>query len=152
MLRPGSPAPPLSLPDQHGNLVSLEQFRGKHPVVLFFYPKDDTPVCTIEVCAFRDSMEAIEGHDAVVIGVSRDGIASHQRFAARWRLPFTLLSDVEGKANQAFEVHRILGLWAGRVTYVIDKEGLIVGAFRDALNAKAHVLAALEALDRQGIE
>lgn len=142
----------MSLPDQDGSIVSLEQFRGKHHVVLFFYPKDDTPVCTIEVCAFRDSMEDIEAHDAVVIGVSRDGVESHRRFATRWRLSFTLLSDVDGKANKDFEVHKILGLWAGRVTYVINKEGQIVGAFRDALNAKAHVLSALEALEDQGIE
>ena len=149
MLRTGELAPELILPDQHGQLIDLAAVRGRKNVVLFFYPRDNSLVCTKEACAFHDAYADIQGHDAEVIGVSRDGAASHQAFADRWRLPFTLVSDTDGEVAKRFKVHAILGLVAGRVTYVIDKEGRIAAAFRHAFATTGHVEAALEALRDQ---
>jgi len=147
MLGIGTPAPELALPDQDGRTVSLARFRGSKHVVLFFYPKDDTPVCVREACAFRDAHADLEARDAVVIGVSRDGAASHRAFAQRWKLPFLLLCDTDGAAHRVFGAMGPFGLWTGRVTYVIDKAGTVRGAFRALLGAEAHVRAALEALE-----
>ena len=119
---------------------------GRKPVVLFFYPKDDTPGCTKEVCAFRDDHEEFGRLDAEVIGISSDSVESHRSFAENHDLPFTLLSDEGGKVRQLYGVPNTLGLFPGRVTYVIDREGVVRHIFSSQLAASRHVQEALEAL------
>jgi thioredoxin-dependent peroxiredoxin len=121
----GSVAPDFTLPSQTGEMVSLEDFVGEKPVVLFFYPKDDTLGCTKEVCAFRENFQEFEKLDAEVIGISSDSVDSHRGFAEKHRLPFTLLSDEGGKIRKLYEVPNTLGIFPGRVTYVLDREGIV---------------------------
>jgi peroxiredoxin Q/BCP len=147
-LAAGARAPDFSLEDQHGKRVALADFRKRKNVVLYFYPKDDTPGCTRESCAFRDQFEDFREAGAEVIGVSSDSPASHKRFAEKHSLPFTLLSDSKGEVRAAFRVPATLGLLPGRVTYVIDKEGVIRHAFSSQLNATQHVAEALKVLTR----
>ena len=130
MLEVGTKAPDFTLPDKDGKLVSLSDFAGKR-VVLYFYPKDDTPGCTRQACAFAGAYEAFRDLDAVVIGVSKDSAASHQRFAEKYGLPFVLLSDPERTAIQAYGVWQEKKLYGKvsmgvvRATYVIDRDGVI---------------------------
>ena len=130
LLTPGTPAPDFTLPDQSGNPVSLSDFRGK-TVVLYFYPKDNTPGCTRQACAFAAAYEAFRSRNAVVIGVSKDSTASHQRFAAKYDLPFVLLSDPERQAIEAYGVWQEkkmcgkVSMGVVRSTYVIDGDGVI---------------------------
>ena len=130
LLTPGTPAPDFTLPDQSGNPVRLSDFRGK-TVVLYFYPKDNTPGCTRQACAFAAAYEAFRSRNAVVIGVSKDSTASHQRFAAKYDLPFVLLSDPERQAIEAYGVWQEkkmcgkVGMGVVRSTYVIDGDGVI---------------------------
>jgi peroxiredoxin Q/BCP len=149
-LQAGDPAPEIELNDQDGDKVSLADFRGERNVVLFFYPKDETPGCIKEVCAFRDDYEAFQEIGAEVLGVSSDSEASHDRFAKHHGLPFRLLADVDGRARAAFKVPSNLGVLPGRVTYVIDKQGRIAHAFNSQTNPKRHVTEALEVLRRLG--
>ena len=117
----GSVAPDFTLPSQSGEMVRLGDFLGK-PVVLFFYPKDNTLGCTKEVCAFRDNIEEYGKLDAEVIGISSDSMESHRAFAHKHDLPFALLSDEGGKVRKLYGVPNTLGLFPGRVTYVIDEQ------------------------------
>jgi thioredoxin-dependent peroxiredoxin len=151
MLKPGSPAPEVVLHDQHGRVFRLSLLHGSKNAVLFFYPKDETAICTKEACAFRDSYEAFVASDTVVIGISDDDVASHQGFAEHWRLPFTLLSDTDGRARKAFGVDRWLGLLRGRATFVIDKQGIIRAVVNDRFSAERHVNDALAAIRDQAI-
>ncbi|HET7271163.1 MAG TPA: peroxiredoxin [Rubrobacter sp.] len=146
----GSVAPEFTLPSQSGTMVSLGDFLGKKPVVLFFYPKDDTPGCTREVCAFRDDYEQFGRLDAEVIGISSDSVASHRNFAEIHELPFTLLSDEGGKVRQLYGVPNTFGLFPGRVTYVIDRDGVVRHVFSSQLAAARHVEEALGALKAIG--
>jgi peroxiredoxin Q/BCP len=118
----GTKAPSFTTTDDQGNTVSLSDFAGKI-VVLYFYPKDDTPGCTKQAQSFRDNFEAYQGKDMVVLGVSRDDQASHQQFKEKYGLPFTLLTDVDGTLTTAYDVDG--GGYAKRVTYIIDAEGTI---------------------------
>jgi thioredoxin-dependent peroxiredoxin len=145
-LAPGARAPEFALDDQNGKHVRLADFRGQKNVVLYFYPKDDTPGCTRESCAFRDQYADFRDAGAEVLGVSGDSPESHKAFAKKHRLPFTLLSDVGGKVRAAFGVPATLGLLPGRVTYVIDKEGVIRHAFNSQFNPAKHVEEALGVL------
>ena len=130
LLTPGTPAPDFTLPDQSGNPVRLSDFRGK-TVVLYFYPKDNTPGCTRQACAFAAAYEAFRSRNAVVIGVSKDSTASHQRFAAKYDLPCVLLSDPERQAIEAYGVWQEkkmcgkVSMGVVRSTYVIDGDGVI---------------------------
>ncbi|HIK28302.1 MAG: peroxiredoxin [Oscillatoriaceae bacterium SKW80] len=143
----GDIAPDFTLPSQTGEPVSLKDFRGKKSVVLYFYPKDDTPGCTAESCAFRDSYEAFTEAGAVVIGVSADSPASHQKFAAKYNLPFILLSDTNNQLRKLYGVPAAaFGLLPGRVTYVIDKQGVVRHIFNSMMNFKAHVEESLKTL------
>ncbi len=144
----GDVAPDFTLPSQDGAMISLAQFRGKQTVVLFFYPKDETAICTKEACDFRDAYEEFVRAGAVVLGVSSDSTVSHQAFANKHRLPFTLLSDADGSLRKAFGVPNTLWVLPGRVTYVIDQEGIVRNVFKSQLDAKRHVTEAL-ALVRQ---
>jgi peroxiredoxin Q/BCP len=139
----GDHAPGFTLTSQSGQRVSLAEFRGSKAVVLFFYPQDGTPVCTKEACSFRDAYEDFVQAGAVVIGVSADSAESHRAFAGSHRLPFTLLSDVDGALRKAFGVPKTLGIMPGRVTYVIDKEGIVRHVFSSQFAADRHVAEAL---------
>ncbi|HEY9749586.1 MAG TPA: peroxiredoxin [Allocoleopsis sp.] len=142
----GTIAPDFTLPDQTGALVSLKDLIGKKNVVLYFYPKDDTPGCTKESCAFRDSYTVFQEAGAEVIGVSSDSPESHQKFAAKYQLPFTLLSDSGSQVRKLYGVPTTLGLLPGRVTYVIDRQGMVRHIFNSQLNFQAHVDEALKTL------
>jgi thioredoxin-dependent peroxiredoxin len=146
-LSAGDRAPLIQLSDQDGTPRRSDALGGK-ALVLFFYPKDDTPGCTMEACAFRDSYADLQALGAEVWGVSGDSAGSHQRFAQRHNLPFPLLVDAGNRLRQAFGVPSVLGLLPGRVTYVIDGDGVIRHVFNNLLDGPAHRREALEALRR----
>jgi peroxiredoxin Q/BCP len=143
----GDRAPLIALPDGNGIERRSDALGGK-PLVLFFYPKDDTPGCTAEACAFRDSYADLRALGAEVWGVSGDDAASHLRFAQRHNLPYPLLVDRENALRRAFGVPSVLGLLPGRVTYVMDGEGVIRHVFNNLLDGAAHRREAVEALRR----
>jgi thioredoxin-dependent peroxiredoxin len=145
-IQTGDVAPDFTLSSQTGEPVSLQDFRGNKCVVLYFYPKDDTPGCTAESCGFRDSYEAFVEAGAQVIGISGDSVNSHQQFAAKYQLPFTLLSDTGNKVRKLYGVPATLGLLPGRVTYVIDKEGTVRHIFNSQLNFQGHIEESLKTL------
>lgn len=142
----GDAAPDFALPTQSGALVRLSDFLDKQAVVLYFYPKDNTTGCTAEACAFRDSYEVFKDAGAEVIGVSADSEESHQQFAAQHRLPFVLLSDGDGDLRRRYGVPTTFGVLPGRVTYVIDKQGIVRHIFSSQINVQKHVTDALETL------
>jgi thioredoxin-dependent peroxiredoxin len=142
----GSVAPDFTLPSQSGVMVNFKDFIGTKPVVLFFYPKDDTPGCTKEACAFRDDYDQFEKLDAEVIGISSDSVESHRRFAKKHDLPFTLLSDEGRKVSRLYGVSNAFGIFPGRVTYVIDTQGVVRHIFSSQLGVEQHVEEALNAL------
>ena len=143
-LESGDPCPELEMRTHTGEQVSLADYRGEHPVVVFFYPKDGTTVCTKEACSFRDAYERFTEAGAVVIGISADSAARHRAFADKHGLPFLLVADEQGEARRAFGVPKSMGLLPGRVTYVIDREGVIRLVFSSQLAAERHVEEALE--------
>jgi thioredoxin-dependent peroxiredoxin len=147
-LRVGDVAPDFALPRSNGELVSLSDFRGRSEVVLFFYPKDRSPVCTAEACSFRDSYDMFRARGAEVIGISADSALSHERFAARFRLPFVLLSDSDGSVRRRYGVAKTLGIFPGRATYLIDRQGVIRHIFSSQFLPLQHVSSALGALER----
>ncbi|HAG57151.1 MAG TPA: thioredoxin-dependent thiol peroxidase [Ruminococcaceae bacterium] len=130
MLLEGTKAPAFTLPDQNGDPVSLSDFAGKK-VVLYFYPRDNTPGCTRQACAFAETWEEFEKQNVVVIGISKDSAASHQKFAQKYQLPFILLSDPQLQAIQAYGVWQEKKLYGKvsmgvvRSTYLIDEKGMI---------------------------
>jgi peroxiredoxin Q/BCP len=130
----GAEAPNFTVRDTNGNTVSLSDYKGK-TVILYFYPKDDTPGCTKEACGFRDNYEQYQGKDVVVFGVSRDDEASHQAFTQKFNLPFPLLADVNGELTQAYDVDG--GGYSKRVTYVIDGDGKISKVY-STINTETH--------------
>jgi peroxiredoxin Q/BCP len=146
-LRSGDPAPLIALTDQNG-VERRSDALGGRSLVLFFYPKDDTPGCTMEACAFRDSYSDLQALGAEVWGVSGDDAASHQRFASRHGLPYPLLVDQGNRLRQAFGVPAVLGLLPGRVTYVIDGRGVICHVFNNLLDGAAHRREAIDTLKR----
>jgi peroxiredoxin Q/BCP len=146
----GDTAPDFTLPDQTGQSVTLSSFRGEKAVVLYFYPKDDTPGCTTESCSFRDSYQDFQATGAEVIGISSDSPDSHQKFAGKYNLPFTLVSDQNAKVRKAYGVPATLGLLPGRVTYVIDKAGTVRHVFNSQFNPTQHVAEALQVLKALG--
>lgn len=144
----GDFAPDFALQDQHGDIVKLSDFRTKSNVVLYFYPKDDTPGCTVEACGFRDNYYEFKNAKAEVIGVSSDGSSSHFKFASKFQLPFTLLSDKGAKVRQLYNVPNSFIFIPGRVTFVIDKSGIIRHIFNSQLNAAKHVDEAIQVLEK----
>jgi peroxiredoxin Q/BCP len=145
-VRVGDRAPDFALRSQTGQTVSLKDFEGKSAVVLYFYPKDESPGCTAEACAFRDRYEVFKEAGAVVIGVSSDSVDSHKEFASHHNLPFLLLSDSGGKVRKRYGVARTLGLMPGRVTYVLDKKGIVRLVFSSQFSPAEHVEEALTIL------
>ncbi|MEB3183600.1 MAG: peroxiredoxin [Cyanobacteriota bacterium] len=146
-LAPGDAIPPIAVPDAEGVLRRSDQLDGR-PLVLFFYPKDETPGCTAEACAFRDGYADLRALGAEVWGVSGDDADSHRRFAARHQLPYPLLVDRGNALRQAFGVPGVLGLLPGRVTYVIDGGGIVRHVYNNLLDGAAHRREALDALRR----
>lgn len=140
----GDVAPDFTLPNQSGEMFRLADLIGKKSIVLYFYPKDFSRGCTAEACAFRDSYEAFKDAGAEVIGVSSQSVVSHSKFASLYRLPFILLSDEDGKVRKLYGVPSTLGLLPGRVTYVIDKKGMVRYVFNSQLNATRHMEEALK--------
>jgi thioredoxin-dependent peroxiredoxin len=141
----GDPAPDFTLLSSSGETVSLSDFRGRE-VVLFFYPKDKSPLCTTEACSFRDSHEAFRDAGADVIGISSDSPESHRRFADRFRLPYLLLSDIRGNVRGRYGVPKTFGLIPGRVTYLIDRDGIVRQVFSSQFEPARHVIEALTVL------
>jgi len=146
-LKVGDKAPDFTLMDERGFPVSLKDFLGKNPVVLYFYPKDFTPGCTAEACSFRDDYKVYEEKGAVVVGVSLDSVESHEKFSKHYNLPFTLLSDNRKEVARAYGVLGTGGFLAKRVTFIIDKNGNIAGIF-SKIDVKRHSQEVLEALDK----
>jgi thioredoxin-dependent peroxiredoxin len=143
----GDEAPDFELPAQTGETVRLSDHRGRSVVVLYFYPKDDTPGCTAEACAFRDSYEVFTDAGAEVIGVSSDSVASHERFGAAHRVPFSLVSDAGGQLRKRYGVKSNFGVLPGRVTYVIDRDGIVRHVFSSMSNIGGHVKGALAVVE-----
>ncbi|PWT70318.1 MAG: peroxiredoxin [Chloroflexi bacterium] len=151
-LRVGDAAPDFTLPDQQGRPVHLAERLGKGPIVVYFYPKDNTTGCTAEACAFRDSYTVFTEAGAEVMGISSDSVESHRRFAEERHLPFLLLSDEHASVRRLYKVPTTLGFLPGRVTYVLDQAGVIRHIFSSQLNATQHVKEALATISalRQG--
>ena len=145
-LEPGKVAPEFKLQDQNGKWVSLEQYRGQW-VALYFYPKDDTPGCTKEACAFRDNIFAFDEINAVVMGVSLDDIESHAKFAEKYSLPFSILADTDKSTAKAYGVYAKIGSFemAKRQSFIIDPEGHIAKHY-GKVNAESHSAQVLEDL------
>lgn len=141
-------APDFSLKNQDGKIVKLSDYKGKKNVVVYFYPKDNTPICTKESCSFRDAYEEFQKMGAEVIGVSGDSVESHKEFIADHKLPFILLSDEKGELRKAWGVPKTAMMMPGRVTFVIDKEGVCRHVFSSQLDSKKHVDEAKAVLEK----
>jgi peroxiredoxin Q/BCP len=147
-LTEGSKAPAFEAQDQHGALVRLADFQGKAAVVLYFYPKDDTPGCTAQACSLRDGYAAIQAAGAVILGVSADTSQSHRAFAEKFHLPFSILADPDKRIIGAYGVKMPLIGFARRVTFLIDRQGLVRKVITDT-RTKDHdqqVLALLKGI------
>ncbi len=145
----GKPAPDFSLPATTGQSISLKQFKGKKTVVLYFYPKDETPGCTREACDLRDLNAEFEKYNTVILGVSTDGMESHQHFREKQRLPFPLLSDEDAAVSKMYGVYKQKNLYGKksmgieRTTFVIDRTGRIAQIY-PKVKEEGHVAALLE--------
>lgn len=151
MIREGERAPEFSGTTAEGERISLSDFVGKKPLILYFYPKDNTPGCTREACAFRDVAAEIAAAGGALVGVSMDSPESHQRFTRDHRLNFPLLSDADATICKAYGVARLGGwLWPRRVTFVIDRDGVVRRVIESELDMSAHVDGAVAALRELG--
>jgi len=145
----GKPAPDFSLPSSTGETFSLKQFKGKKTVILYFYPKDETPGCTREACDFRDRFEEFERHGTVILGVSTDSLESHQAFRDKHRLPFPLLADPDATVSKLYGVYKQKNLYGKksmgieRTTFVIDRTGRIAQIY-PKVKVDGHIPTLLE--------
>jgi peroxiredoxin Q/BCP len=147
-LKVGDKIPNFIAKDSNGNDFDSQEIIGQKPLVIYFYPKDNTPGCTVQACSFRDQYEDFKDLGAEVIGISSDSIASHEKFIQQYKLPFILLSDSDKKIRKLFGVPSgLFGILPGRVTYVADKTGTIIMVF-DSMMAKRHIPKALEAIKK----
>jgi thioredoxin-dependent peroxiredoxin len=151
----GRKAPDFALPSNQGGTVRLDDFSGKQHVVLYFYPKDDTPGCTREACDFRDRHRGLSRKDVVILGVSKDSVASHEKFASKYELPFPLLSDAASDVSERYGVWKEKSLYGRtsmgieRTTFLIDKEGVLRNVF-PKVKVEGHlgeIEAAIDALE-----
>ena len=142
----GDKAPDFTLPSSTGETVTLSDLTktAGRTVVVFFYPKDDTPGCIAEACGFRDLYEEFTRAGAEVVGISSDSAVSHRRFAGKHRLPMKLLTDADGNVRRAYGVRPTLGVFPGRATFVVDREGHVRHFFASQLRVVSHVQQALE--------
>jgi thioredoxin-dependent peroxiredoxin len=139
-------APDFTLPSQMGDKVTISEYFGKKNIVLYFYPKDETAGCTKEACTFRDNYEELANLGAEVLGVSGQSVESHKSFATHYGLPFILLADVDNKVRELYGVPSTMGIIPGRVTYIIDKKGIVRHVFVSQTQAKKHVEEAKKTL------
>lgn len=147
VIQVGSHIPEFSLLDQHGNTFQISSVLGKKNLVIYFYPKDDSPGCTKEACSFQDQFEVFQKADALVIGISGQSVESHQEFAEKYGLTYTLLSDEGNRVRKLFGVpYNLFGLLPGRVTFVVDKSGRVVYTFNSQIQATQHVDEAIRVL------
>lgn len=152
MLDVGDKVPDIRLPSSTGKDVSLTDYKGKK-IVLYFYPKDDTPGCTTEACEFRDAVKTYEGLNAVIVGVSKDSLKSHDKFMAKYNLPFELLSDEDLKLMELFGVWKEKTMYGktflgvNRSTFLIDEKGVIVKAWRN-VKVSSHVAEVLDEIKK----
>ena len=142
----GYKASDFTLPSQMGDNVTLSEFLGKKNIVLYFYPKDETVGCTKEACTFRDNYEELTKLGAEVLGVSGQSVESHKSFATHYGLPFILLSDEDNKVRELYGVPSTMGFLPGRVTYIIDKKGIVRHIFNSQTQAPRHVEEAKKTL------
>lgn len=146
----GQQAPQSTVLDDQGNSISLQEFKGKN-LILYFYPKDDTPGCTLESCGFRDVYDTILALGAQVVGISRDSVASHQRFRDKYQLPFPLLADTDEQICKAFQVLKNKKMYGKthkgieRSTFILDRDGIVQHMWRD-VSVAGHIEQVLEAL------
>ena len=145
-LKVGDKAPDFTLPSQMGDNVTLSEFLGKKAIILYFYPKDESPGCTREACSFRDSYDVFTDLGAEVLGVSSQSVESHKSFATHHGLPFLLLSDADGKVRQLYGVSATMGVIPGRVTFIIDKKGVVRHVFSSQFQPEKHIEEALKIL------
>ena len=147
-VKEGDTAPDFDGPTSDGSRLALKDFAGKKNVVLYFYPKDDTPGCTKEACSFRDNLGTVRRMGAEIIGVSLDSVESHKKFASKYHLPFPLISDKEKRIANAYGVLKETGTSASRVTFIIDKAGKVARVFPkvDVTRHTEEVVAALKEL------
>lgn len=149
MLAAGTTAPDFSAKLDDGSTFTLSEWRGQKHIVLYFYPKDDTRGCTREACAFRDNFDDISSFDALIIGVSADSEASHTSFREKHGLPFPLIADTDKRVSKLYEARGLFGMMTSRITYIIDKNGVIRDATNHMMRVGEHlntVLAALQAM------
>jgi peroxiredoxin Q/BCP len=146
VVKVGDKAPDFTLLSQMGDNVTLSEYFGKKNIVLYFYPKDETVGCTKEACSFRDSYEELTNLGAEVLGVSGQSVESHKSFASHYGLPFILLSDEGNKVRELYGVPSTMGILPGRVTYIIDKKGIVRHIFNSQTQAERHVEEAKKAL------
>jgi peroxiredoxin Q/BCP len=145
----GESAPDITLPALRGGDLTLSSLRGKN-VVLFFYPRDSSPGCTVEACTFRDAYEDFVAVGAEVVGVSSDSLESHAEFARKHSLPMQLVTDGDGQVRARYGVKSTLGMLPGRETFIIDKQGVVRHVFRSQLRVKKHVEESLQILKTLG--
>tara|TARA_Y100001968_G_scaffold333689_2_gene398401 strand:+ start:840 stop:1358 length:519 start_codon:yes stop_codon:yes gene_type:complete len=144
-LEVGQKVPDFRIPNQEGKLIDLENIKSKY-LILFFYPKDNTPGCTIEACSFRDNYKKLKELGAEIFGISSDTVESHKNFALKYDLPFTLLSDKGGNLRDDLYVPKAFGIFPGRSTYILDKKGNILFKYTNLLNGKSHVTESISFL------
>lgn len=155
MLSIGEKAPDFTLPSQTGKEITLSNYLGKTSIVLYFYPKDETRGCTAQACSFRDNYEAFKELGAEVIGISSDDMESHQSFSKKHQLPFILVSDTNNTIRKLYGVSSTLGLIPGRVTFVIDKNGIIRHNFSSQFRPRKHIdeaIALLKKIEKEEME
>lgn len=147
MLKVGDKCPAFKGIDQHGNEFDAASVVGKKKCVIYFYPKNETKVCTAQACSFRDNYETFKDNNTEVIGISGDSAKSHQAFAENHSLPFILISDGNKAIRKLFEVPKDFLIIPGRYTYIVDENGVILEIFHDAANAKTHTATAFNILN-----
>ncbi len=140
------PIPDFTLKNQNGVDFSIKDYVGEKLIVIYFYPKDDTPGCTKEACKFRDEFEVFTDLNAIVIGISNDNVKSHKLFEEKYKLPFTLLADTNNIVRKLFGVPKSMGFIPGRVTYIINKKGKVVYIFNSMSKAEKHIEESLKVL------
>ena len=145
-LKKGDKIPSFTLTNQYGNLFNIDTIIGEKNLVIYFYPRNETKVCTAQACSFRDAYQDFQDFDCEVIGISADNVKSHISFTENHSLPFILLSDGDKKIRKLFGVSNDLLIIPGRTTYVVNKKGIIIHVFNDQLSAGKHIKESLLAL------